>query len=171
MKRDIYKGKVLNLILDKEIEINGIKFNPEIIEVNNGVSILVVEDDMIYIAKQHRYGTGGITYELPGGAIDKGETPELAAKRELEEEMGLKAESLKFLFKTYPSPAWDNHYVSVFLAKNIKKVEQKLDLEESIEIIKVNIDEFIKKVLDGKIKVDSSTLAAIYYLKDIKRGD
>lgn len=40
------------------------------------------------MTEQYRHGTGKITLEFPAGIIDKGETPEQAALRELQEECG-----------------------------------------------------------------------------------
>ena len=40
------------------------------------------------MTEQYRHGTGKIALEFPAGIIDKGETPEQAALRELQEESG-----------------------------------------------------------------------------------
>lgn len=40
------------------------------------------------MTEQYRHGTGKIALEFPAGIIDKGETPEQAALRELQEECG-----------------------------------------------------------------------------------
>ena len=169
MREEVYSGKIIKLYKDKEVNIKGVKFKPEIVKANDGVNVLVKnEKNEIYLAHQHRFGINGVTYELPGGAIDEGEDAKTAAIRELEEEIGLKAGKIKFLFKVYPSPAWDAHSVSVFIAEEITEVGQKLDEDEEIEIVKMDIDKFIKKVIGGHIKVDSTTLATIYYMKNME---
>ncbi|TPX70828.1 hypothetical protein SpCBS45565_g01487 [Spizellomyces sp. 'palustris'] len=45
-------------------------------------------DDTILLVLQFRPPTGGWTLEFPSGLLDKGETPETAALRELQEETG-----------------------------------------------------------------------------------
>lgn len=45
--------------------------------------------DRIVMIRQYRYPLGDFLYELPAGLIDEGETPELAAVREMKEETGL----------------------------------------------------------------------------------
>lgn len=54
-------------------------------------SVLVLattSDEQVILVKQFRPAIGAITLELPAGAVDPGEAPEDAAKRELLEETG-----------------------------------------------------------------------------------
>ncbi len=51
--------------------------------------VAIREDGMIPIVKQFRPCVGKFTWEFPAGTVDKGETPRIAAQRELNEEVGL----------------------------------------------------------------------------------
>jgi 8-oxo-dGTP pyrophosphatase MutT (NUDIX family) len=48
----------------------------------------VTETGKLVLVRQYRHGARRVSLELPGGAVDAGETPEAAAARELLEETG-----------------------------------------------------------------------------------
>ena len=60
-------------------------------EKTDGVVIVATDesDEHILINKEYRMSVGDYVYNFPAGLIDAGETPEIAAKRELKEETGL----------------------------------------------------------------------------------
>jgi 8-oxo-dGTP pyrophosphatase MutT (NUDIX family) len=86
----------------------------EIVNHNGGVSVLVVHNGKALIEKKFRYAYKEVIYEIPAGKLEKGENPEKAGIRELEEECGLKADKLKFLTCLYPTPAYTNEHLYVF---------------------------------------------------------
>lgn len=51
--------------------------------------ILKEDPEKIVMIRQYRYPLGAYLYELPAGLIDEGETPDIAAVREMKEETGL----------------------------------------------------------------------------------
>ena len=57
------------------------------------------------MTEQYRHGTGKIALEFPAGIIDKGETPELAALRELQEEVVRLQQQVEFLKKIHQLPS------------------------------------------------------------------
>lgn len=51
--------------------------------------VLRQDPEKIVMIRQYRYPLGDYLYELPAGLIDEGETPDIAAVREMKEETGL----------------------------------------------------------------------------------
>ena len=109
MKNDkiIYKGPIFTLH-QFDVEINGKTYQRDVLDHCPAVALLVVKDHQILFVKQFRYGIGEETIEIPAGLIDEGETPEVAAIRELEEETGLGAKKLTLFNTLYPGPAYCN---------------------------------------------------------------
>ena len=67
------------------------RINPEfyVLEYPDWVNVIAItEDGRFVMERQYRYGLGETCLEIYAGVIEKGETPEEAARRELEEETG-----------------------------------------------------------------------------------
>lgn len=78
--------------------------------------IAVTDDGQVVMVEQYRHGLGHTSLELPAGVIDAGETPLLAAQRELREETGYVAQALHALVKVAPEPARSTHHAHFFVA-------------------------------------------------------
>ena len=59
--------------------------------------LAITSEGLVPIVRQYRPCVEDFTWEFPAGTVDSGETPELAARRELREEAGLEAERLVYL--------------------------------------------------------------------------
>jgi ADP-ribose diphosphatase len=70
----------------------------------------------ILFVRQYRFGVDDVTLELPGGVIDPGEAPEAAARRELFEETGHRADELVPLGSAHANPALQNNRIHFFYA-------------------------------------------------------
>lgn len=94
------------------------------------------------MVRQFRPGAGKLSLEFPGGLIDRGEVPELAARRELLEETGHEAGDLSLIGSTNPNPAIMTNRVSTFLARDLRRVSDlKLDQNEVLDAVLVPVEE------------------------------
>ncbi len=135
-----------------------------IIEPTNWVNVIALtENKEIVLVQQYRYGTESLTIEIPGGMIDDGEAPQLAAQRELLEETGYEANSWQLIGCTDPNPAIQNNKCYTFLAQNaFFSKEPHLDSTEEIEIITTPFSKMPELVKQGKI-TNSLVITAFYH--------
>ena len=104
------------------------------------------------MTEQYRHGTGKIALEFPAGIIDKGETPEQAALRELQEECAFRGSPEKVTYLgSYPVNP-DRHrgvFHVVFIDNVVKGGSTHFDSTEEIEALELTDEELQKKMADG----------------------
>lgn len=104
-------------------------------------------DGNFLMVRQWRHAQNALSIEFPGGVINKGEKPEVAAKREMEEETGYKAGKLTYLGSANPNPALMRNRVHFFAAEDLVATgKQHLDADEFVEYLKIPCEEVYKKI-------------------------
>lgn len=97
------------------------------------------------MVKQWRHGEKALSVEFPGGVIEKGEDPEKAALRELEEETGCIPGKITKLGTLNPNPALFSNHMHVFLAEDLHFTgKQSLDEDEYINCFEMDKDEVLQ---------------------------
>lgn len=157
----IFDGKLLQVYRDTISLPNGNEATREYIKHQGAVAVVPVTDDNEIIAvRQYRYPIGRVTIEIPAGKLDKGEEPLTAAKRELSEETGVESADIEYIGGLYPSVAYTDEIIHMYVAKNLKYGEMHTDEDEFLDVVKIKIDDFVDMVLKGEI-MDSKTQAAV----------
>ena len=163
--KEIFKGRILDLYVDEVLLPTGKKSTRELIRHCKASAVLAVDDDgKVILEKQFRYPYKKELIEIPAGKCEKDEDPKDTAIRELEEETGYRAGEIKELGYIYPSCAYTDEIIYIYLATELKKTHQHLDEGETLSFYKVSVDEFLKMIKDKEIE-DAKTIAAgCYYL-------
>ena len=156
----IYRGKIINVRCDEAELPDGRPCKREMIEHPGGASVLCVHEGKAALVRQFRYAYGEALLEIPAGKLERGEDPMLAAKRELEEETGLTAESLRHIFTLYPTPGYTNEKIYIYEAVNVKKGQQHLDEGEFLNVVYLPVEEAVRMVKEGEI-CDAKTIVAM----------
>ena len=150
----IYDGKIVALYRDDVLLPNGSKGVREYIRHVGAVCVAPVTDDgKVVLERQFRYPFDTVLTEIPAGKLDgKEEDPEEAARRELREETGAHAEELIFLGDYYPTCAYSDEVIHMYLARGISFGERSLDEDEFLNVQLVQLEDAVKEVLNGTIK-------------------
>ncbi len=169
--QNVYKGVLLDVYSD-DIELpNGNKSKREyIMHVGAACVVPVDGDGNIIIEKQFRYPFRKILTEIPAGKLDSKSEPHLdAALRELKEETGYSAEKMIYLGEFYPTCAYSDEVIHMYLATGLTKGEQKLDEDEFVGVEKMPLEEAVNEIMKGNIpdgKTQTAILKAYLYLKN-----
>ena len=158
----IYKGKILNLRKDEIVLPNGEKAFREIVEHNGGCAVLCELDGKVVLVKQFRYPYKEVIWEIPAGKRNLGEDPETTARRELEEECGLKAGKMEKIFEVYPSPGYTEEIIHIYRASEVEKASVHLDEDEFLSSAWFD-KETLKEMIKYKKIKDAKTLIALSY--------
>jgi ADP-ribose pyrophosphatase len=135
-----------------------------VLQVPDWVNVVAfTSNDEALLVRQFRFGTWANTLEIPGGILEAGEVPQLAAARELEEETGFRAGQVTPLGTSHPNPALQNNTLFTFLATGCHQVHQgQPDEGEDVEVVRVPRAQLKRLVLDGTI-THSLVLAALLF--------
>lgn len=115
--------------------------------------IAVTSDKKIVLIRQYRHALGKVSFEIPAGVCEAGNSSlEDNARRELLEETGYGGGEWKHFMSLSVNPATNDNMTHTFLALNVKKIcSQKLDETECIEVRTATFDEVFDILKQGEI--------------------
>jgi ADP-ribose pyrophosphatase len=156
----VYRGRVVTLRIDRVRTPSGERVR-EIVEHRGAVAIVPrTSDGRLLMVRQFRPAVGETLTEVPAGTLEPGEEPAAAAARELEEEVGYRAGSLRPLFSQFLAPGYSSEILHVFVADNLQPSTAQPDEDEEIEVVSIPHGEVEGMILDGRIK-DAKSIAAL----------
>ncbi|MBQ6119088.1 MAG: NUDIX hydrolase [Clostridia bacterium] len=158
----IYDGVIVKLYRDGVLLPNGREGMREYIRHVGAVCVVPVTDDgRVVVERQFRYPFNDVLTEIPAGKLDGKEEPrENAARRELREETGAQAAELISLGDYYPTCAYSDEVIHMYLARGLSFGARALDEDEFLNVKLVPLPELVKDVLNGTIK-DGKTQTAL----------
>lgn len=158
----VFKCKYFKVLEEDFFLPSGKKHKYYIVKEKDYVIVIAREGDCFYLIEQYRYTTKSKLLAVVAGAIEKGQTPLAAAKRELKEEAGITAKKFKKLGWFHAEYGKSGQKANVFLAEDLKIGKQEPDAfekEGGIKRRKLKISEVKKLIKSGKIN-DHDTLSA-----------
>ena len=168
----IYNGPVFGIRRDEVIEPSGVRATREVITHPGSVVVLpVLPDGRIVLIRQYRYAARQYLWELVAGRIDAGETPKVAAARELIEETGFRAKRFRVFLDVFPTPGFLEERMFILLAEGLTAGEAEPEEDEKIISRAYNRKQLEEMIRDGKLRDAKSIAGILYYFRYLSPPD
>jgi 8-oxo-dGTP pyrophosphatase MutT (NUDIX family) len=128
--------------------------------------VMIHGEEHFIMIRQHRHGTQQVYHEFPSGLIDRGETPEQAAHREMAEEIGMSG-SVQYIGYCHTNPAYINNIHHNYIAFNLSPLSNPpaKDQDEFFEQVNLPVWQVIQNMGQGEFAHALMIQALYFYLK------
>ena len=171
--QEIYPGKIIRVEKWQVALPNGETALREIVRHNGAAAIVPVDrDGNVTLVRQHRIAVDRFTWEIPAGKLDSPEEdPFHAAKRELEEETGLQANTWRKLTRIDTTPGFCNERISIYLATDLSQHPAHPDADEFLGLARIPLAEAVARCMSGEF-CDSKTVIGLLMANQVlQAGD
>lgn len=160
-RRVIYRGRKVDLALQDVALNDGTTAPREVVLHRGAVALLpMLDGDRVCLLRNYRYSVGKALIEVPAGTIDAGEDADGTAPRELREETGYEAGSIRRIAEWFVSPGVFTERMYLYLCEDLRPGPTEHQPDESMEPIVLGWDEALAMVADGRIE-DAKTIIAL----------
>ena len=171
--RTVYRGPVFWVSTDHVLEPGGIKVRRDLVHHSGSIVVLAIDDSgstpRVLLERQYRHAANDYLWELPEGRIDPGEDELAAAKRELIEETGYRADRWRRILKFYASPGFVAETMAVYLATGLRQGEAEPEDDEVIQKRMLPLPTVLKMILKGTIR-DAKTISSVLWFDHVLRS-
>ena len=174
----IHRGRYLEFRVDTIERADGTRGTRDVVGHPGAVAVLALDAaGRLLLVRQWRIPAGRALLEIPAGTLDVEdgvtEDPDLAARRELEEETGHRAGSWRKLATFWTAPGFASELMHLYLATDLERVadgDRRLapDEDERLELRRMTIDEGLALVDTGEIS-DAKSILGILWLDRLRR--
>jgi ADP-ribose pyrophosphatase len=160
-RRLVHRGRAFELWVEPVELPDGKRIELDVVR-HPGAACVVpfVSDTDVLLIHQFRHAAGGAIWEVPAGKLD-GEAPDACARRELEEEAGVRAGRLEPLGAIWTTPGFTDERIHLFAAFELTPVARRLDPDEVIEVVRVPLTRALAMVWSGELSDAKSALALL----------
>ena len=157
----LFQGRAFKIRRDHMKTPDGRETRFDIVE--HGGSVIIVpldsEGNLLFV-RQYRHAAGKDLLELPAGTREGDEPFEECAAREIREETGMQAGSLKKIGEFYLAPGYSTEFMGVFLASDLKHAPLDADEDEFLSVEKIAVSQALEMAERGEMP-DAKSLAAL----------
>ena len=159
-EEEIYRGRIFKVSLAIVREDDVVYTREIITHPGSAVIVPVFDDNSVALVRQYRHPAQKYLLEIPAGSLAPGEDPEIGARRELEEEIGVLAGKVEKLTEFYVSPGFLGEKMHVYLATDFTATKQNLEEDELLKIERIAISSIGEMLKNGVIE-DAKTIIGL----------
>ena len=172
----IHRGRYMEFRVDTIERADGSRSTRDIVGHPGAVSILALDDrQRLLLVRQWRVAAGRALLEIPAGTLDVHdgavEDPDIASRRELEEETGARAATWRKLATFWTAPGFASELMHLYVATGLTAADgdDRLDPDEDehLELERASIDEALAMVEAGTI-VDAKSILGVLWLDRLR---
>ena len=129
------------------------------------VMVLPIDGEDLLMIREYSVGTEKYELGFVKGLIERDESTEQGANRELQEEIGFAARQFVPLRRLYTSPGYMQGRMDVVIAQDLYPSQLTGDEPEPLELVRVPLSQLDQLINDPECG-ESRNLAALYMLRD-----
>jgi ADP-ribose pyrophosphatase len=161
-RRVRYEGRTITVLSERVALPNGHEVELDVVRHPGAAAVVPVDaSGTVLMVRQYRHTVGDWLLEVPAGKLAPGEDPAACARRELEEEAGVRAGALRELGSIFVSPGFCDERIWLFLATDLAAGAQHLEDDEVLAIERVPLVEAERRAFAGELVDAKSTVAIL----------
>jgi len=161
-RRAVHRGRSITLYVEEAELPGGRRVELDVLRHPGAAAVVpFTSERSVLLIRQYRHAAGGTIWEVPAGKLD-GDTPEVCAAKELEEEAGRRAGRLEKLGWIWTTPGFTDEVIHLFAAFDLEPCPQRLEHDEVIEVVEVPLTEALAMVWRGELRDGKSALALLH---------
>ena len=148
----IYSDPWLSLQRDDVERPDGAPGTYSVVTLKAGVCVLPLDaDGFVYLTREFHYAVGRVTLECVSGGIDGAEAAQTCGTRELQEELGIRAETFQHMGTVDPFTASVLSPTQLYLATSLTFGADNQEGTEQIECVRMTLAQAVDRVLNSEI--------------------
>ncbi len=162
-----HRGRVINVSTETLRFANGREYEIDFVRHPGAAAVVAVDGaGRVCVVRQYRHGVEDFLWEIPAGKLDRGEAPEVCARRELAEETGVLAMRWTSLGLYIPAPGIFTEVIHLYLARDLTLGPPDPDADEELELQWLPLQEVTDRILEGDWN-DGKTALALWRARHV----
>ncbi|HEV2236876.1 MAG TPA: NUDIX hydrolase [Ktedonobacterales bacterium] len=169
--RVVYRNPWLTVTEHQVVRPDGQRGIYGVVDPGDNAAIVALDDDeQVTLVGEFLYPLQVYAWMIPSGAVEHGENPEVAARRELAEEVGLAAANWTPLGAYYLSSGISTQTSYAFLARGLSVVRARPEGTERLTVRRLPLAEARALCLNGAMR-DAPSVMALWRVWELLRGE